>query len=73
MTGAGKGCCSSLRQELMQQADTVALATTGSGFHLLPAEPLEPVGLTDVFDDGVQAFEPFWMPGHDFLRLRAHL
>ena len=50
--------------ELMQQADAVALAATENGFHLLPAEPFEPMGLPDDFDDGVQAFKPLGMPGH---------
>ena len=39
-----------------------ALATT---LIRMPAEPFQPMGLTDEFDDGVQAFKPLGMAGHD--------
>src|SRR5581483_4457184 len=45
--GQGKGVFPFLRPKFVQQADAVALAATKNGFHLLSAEPFQPMGLTD--------------------------
>jgi hypothetical protein len=62
--GQGKAIVLLFGPELMEESNTVALATIENGFRLLSAEPFDPISLTDDFYDGVQTFEPFWISSH---------